>query len=56
MDTPTPGTKDELCRRFVGTIGIGEDHFAGIAKSAKYIFPLPTARQSLEVALRLLPD
>jgi hypothetical protein len=56
MDTPKRGTIDELCRRFVGTIGIGQDHFAGIPKSAKYIFPLPTARQPLEVVLRLLPD
>jgi hypothetical protein len=39
MDTPKPGTVDELCRRFAGTIEIGEDHFAGIPKSAKkYIF------------------
>jgi hypothetical protein len=35
MDTPEPGTIDELCRRFAGTIGIGEDHFASIPKSAK---------------------
>ena len=56
VDTPEPGTIDELCRRFAGTIGIGEDHFAGIAKSAKYIFPPPNARQPLEVVLRLLPD
>jgi len=45
VDTPEPGTIDELCRRFAGTIGIGEDHFAGIPKSAKYIFPLPPLRR-----------
>jgi hypothetical protein len=56
MDTPEPGTINELCLRCAGTIGIGEDHFAGIAKSAKYIFPLPTARQPMEVVLRQLPD
>jgi hypothetical protein len=26
MDTPEPGTIDELCWRFAGTIGIGEDY------------------------------
>jgi hypothetical protein len=56
MDTPKRGTIDELCRRFVGTIRIGEDHFAGIPKFAKYIFALPTARQPLEVVLRLFPE
>jgi hypothetical protein len=35
MDTPEPCTIDERCRRSAGTTGIGEDHFAGIAKSAK---------------------
>jgi hypothetical protein len=56
MNTPEPGTIKRAGRRFVGMIGIGEDHFAGIAKSAKYILPLPTARQSQELVLRLLPD
>jgi hypothetical protein len=56
MNTPEPYTIDELCRRLAGTMRIGEDHFIGIAKSAKYIFPLPATRQSLELVLRLLPD
>ena len=35
--------------------GIGEEHFADIPKSEKYIFPLPVP-QPLEAVLRLLPD
>jgi hypothetical protein len=41
----TPARIDKLCRRFAGTIEIGEDHFADIPKSAKYVFSLPPLRR-----------
>jgi hypothetical protein len=49
MDTPEPGTIDELCRPFAGTIGIGEDHFRHPEVSKIRLFA--TAPQALEVVL-----